>query len=66
MGENVHGLLNHDDGKTLATIKAIIQELGYTLVEPKVLKAIFYRVPQKRERLFLVGIIIILNIRLFS
>jgi DNA (cytosine-5)-methyltransferase 1 len=26
------------------------------LIEPKVLKAIFYQVPQKRERLFFVGI----------
>lgn len=56
LGENVRGLLEHDDGKTLATIKAAIANLGYTLIEPKVLKAIFFRVPQKRERLFLVGI----------
>jgi len=56
LGENVRGLLNHDEGKTLEVIKATIRELGYTLVEPKVLKAIFYRVPQKRERLFLVCI----------
>jgi DNA (cytosine-5)-methyltransferase 1 len=56
LAENVRGLLAHDDGKTLATIKAAIADLGYTLVEPRVLKAIFHRVPQKRERLFLVGI----------
>lgn len=56
IGENVRGLLNHDDGKTLSTIKSIISDLGYTLIEPQVLKAIFYRVPQKRERLFLIGI----------
>ncbi|MDQ6984028.1 MAG: DNA (cytosine-5-)-methyltransferase, partial [Ghiorsea sp.] len=31
-------------------------ELGYHLVEPRVLKAMFYQVPQKRERLLLVGI----------
>lgn len=56
LAENVKGLLNHDQGKTLDTIKAIIDDLGYFLVEPRVLKAIFYKVPQKRERLFLVGI----------
>ncbi|MDX8394136.1 MAG: DNA (cytosine-5-)-methyltransferase [Mariprofundales bacterium] len=56
LGENVRGLLTHDNGKTLAAIKSVIQELGYTLVKPRVLKAIFYRVPQKRERLFLVCI----------
>jgi DNA (cytosine-5)-methyltransferase 1 len=56
LGENVRGLLNHDKGRTLTTIKAVIKELGYTLIEPRILKAIFYRVPQKRERLFLIGI----------
>lgn len=56
LGENVKGLFSHDGGRTLETIKSIIHELGYILVEPKILKAIFYRVPQKRERLFLVGI----------
>ena len=30
--------------------------MGYKVLEPKVLKAIYYRVPQKRERLFIVGI----------
>jgi len=33
-----------------------MESLGYTLIEPKVLKAMFYKVPQKRERLFLIGI----------
>jgi DNA (cytosine-5)-methyltransferase 1 len=56
VAENVRGLLNHDDGRTLDTIKKIIDELGYDLVEPKVLKAVFYQVPQKRERLILVAI----------
>lgn len=56
LAENVRGLLEHDNGRTIAVIKAVIADLGYTLVEPKVLKAIFYRVPQKRERLMLIGI----------
>lgn len=56
MGENVKGLFNHDGGKTLETIKNVIDELGYFLVEPRVLKAMYYKVPQKRERLLLVGI----------
>ncbi len=54
--ENVRGLLKHDGGRTLDTIKEIIKELGYTLVEPRVLRAIQYDVPQKRERLILIGI----------
>ena len=56
IAENVRGLLKHDSGKTIEAISAVIDELGYKLVEPRVLKAVFYQVPQKRERLFLVGI----------
>ena len=56
LGENVKGLFEHDGGKTLETIKNVIKELGYTLIEPRVLKAIQYDVPQKRERLILVAI----------
>lgn len=56
LGENVKGLLSHDDGKTIEVIKNAITELGYTLVEPRVLKAIMYQVPQKRERLIFVAI----------
>ncbi|BDS10832.1 DNA cytosine methyltransferase [Aureispira anguillae] len=56
IGENVKGLLNHDKGNTLSVIKQAIKDLGYTLIEPKVLKAMYYKVPQKRERLILVGI----------
>lgn len=56
VAENVRGLLEHDNGKTLKAITEVINELGYELVDPRVLKAVFYQVPQKRERLFLVGI----------
>lgn len=56
MAENVRALLTHEGGETLKTIRAVIDELGYELVEPKVVKAIFYKVPQKRERLILIGI----------
>jgi len=56
LAENVRGLLNHDHGRTIATIQHKIKDIGYTLVDPRVLKAIYYKVPQKRERLFLVAI----------
>lgn len=56
MCENVKGLASHDHGKTLTVIKNTIRELGYTLVEPRVLKAVKYMVPQKRERIILVAI----------
>jgi len=56
IGENVRGLLSHDKGKTLAGMISILDEIGYRVVPVEVLKAIHYRVPQKRERLILVGI----------
>jgi len=56
VGENVRGLLNHDNGQTLQSMVQILEDLGYDVLTPKVLKAAFYKVPQKRERLFLVGI----------
>jgi len=56
LGENVKGLTSHEDGRTFQTICNTIAELGYTLVEPRVLKAIMYQVPQKRERLILIAI----------
>lgn len=56
MCENVKGLASHDGGKTLKVIRNTIKELGYTLVEPRVLKAVKYMVPQKRERIILIAI----------
>lgn len=56
IGENVKGLLRHDKGKTIEVIKQSIKDIGYTLIEPKILKAMYYKVPQKRERLILVGV----------
>lgn len=56
IGENVRGLLNHDKGKTLEGMISILDELGYRVLNPQVLKAVHYKVPQKRERLVIVGI----------
>ncbi|MBP8114572.1 MAG: DNA (cytosine-5-)-methyltransferase [Chitinophagaceae bacterium] len=56
VGENVRGLLNHDEGRTIEGMKSILDEIGYHVLPPRVLKAIFYNVPQKRERLLIVGI----------
>lgn len=56
LGENVKGLLEHDGGKTMSTIRNVIRELGYTIVEPRILKALQYDVPQKRERLIMIAI----------
>jgi DNA (cytosine-5)-methyltransferase 1 len=56
VGENVRGLLSHENGKTLQGMISILEELGYRVITPQVLKAIFFKVPQKRERLFIVAI----------
>lgn len=56
IGENVKGLLSHDKGKTLQGMISILDEIGYNVVPVQVLKAINYNVPQKRERLILVGV----------
>ena len=56
IGENVKGLLSHDNGKTLQGMISILDEIGYNVVPVQILKAIHYKVPQKRERLILVGI----------
>ena len=56
IGENVRGLLSHENGKTLEGMISILDEIGYKVVPVQVLKAIHYNVPQKRERLILVGI----------
>lgn len=56
LGENVRGLLSHDQGKTLNGMISVLDEIGYNVVPVKVLKALNYKVPQKRERLILVGV----------
>ena len=56
IGENVRGLINHDGGRTLMGMISVLEELGYNVLPPRVLKAIHYKVPQKRERLVLVAI----------
>lgn len=56
IGENVRGLLSHENGKTIKGMIDVLTELGYKVLTPQVLKAIYYKVPQKRERMILVGI----------
>lgn len=51
--ENVKNFATHDEGKTLAVIKATMEELGYQFHQ-KVLNAVDYGVPQKRERIYMV------------
>src|SRR3990167_9744204 len=55
MGENVKGLLKHDQGKTLEIMVKVLENLGYK-VAYKVLRAQYLDVPQKRERLIILAI----------
>jgi DNA (cytosine-5)-methyltransferase 1 len=55
LGENVRGLLNHDDGRTLRVMTSELERLGYR-VAFRVLRSQFLDVPQKRERLIIFGL----------
>lgn len=54
MLENVRNLTAHDKGNTFKVITTHLEALGYT-VYAKVLNALDYGVPQKRERIIIVG-----------
>lgn len=55
IGENVKGLLTHDGGRTLTTMVATLQGLGYR-VAYKLMRSQYLDVPQKRERLLIIGV----------
>lgn len=62
VGENVRGLLRHDNGRTLSTMMKTLKEIvdpetgcSYT-VAYKVVKSQYHDVAQKRERLLIIGV----------
>ncbi len=52
--ENVVGMLTHNKGQTLRAIIGAFEEIGYR-TSYKVLNAAYYGLPQRRERLIIVG-----------
>jgi DNA (cytosine-5)-methyltransferase 1 len=51
--ENVKNFAVHDEGKTLEVVENTMKELGYSFSH-KVLNAVDYGIPQKRERIYMV------------
>ena len=56
MIENVKGLLTHDEGKTILKIIAALNKHELYNISYKCLDASKYGVPQKRERVFIIGV----------
>jgi DNA (cytosine-5)-methyltransferase 1 len=52
--ENVKQLVTHDKGKTLSIILETLHDLGYH-AEYRILNALDFGLPHKRERIFIVG-----------
>ena len=57
MIENVKGLLTHEQGDTIKTIIAELNRADLYNISYKCLDASKYDVPQKRERVFIVGVL---------
>ena len=61
MIENVKGLLTHDEGKTITKIIDELNKNKLYNISYKCLDASKYNVPQKRERVFIVGVLKSIN-----
>ena len=53
--ENVKGLVIHDKGRTLKTILNTLKEVGYVVPNPQIINAMYFGVPQHRERIYIIG-----------
>lgn len=53
--ENVKLLKGHNHGKTFARILEVLHDIGYKKADGRVFNALDFGLPQKRERIFIVG-----------
>ena len=51
--ENVRNFVSHDNGRTIKVVEETMRELGYSF-SYKILSAVDYGIPQKRERIYMV------------
>lgn len=63
--ENVKNFASHDGGKTLEVVRATMENIGYTFFY-KVLSAVDFGIPQKRERIYMVCFRNDLNVASFN
>lgn len=63
--ENVKNFAAHDNGRTIDVVKSTMEELGYNFYQ-KVLNAVDYGIPQKRERIYMICFRKDLNIKNFT
>lgn len=66
--ENVKAILSNDEGRTWETMKNVFSNLGYKVYytyngKPSVLNARDYGIPQNRERMFVVGFRVDINLK---
>ncbi|MBD2304323.1 DNA cytosine methyltransferase [Chroococcidiopsis sp. FACHB-1243] len=54
LAENVRGLISHQQGETLKTVLSVLESLDYN-IQYRLLNAVNYDVPQKRERIIIIG-----------
>lgn len=54
--ENVRGLATHNKGKTLESVISLLNNGGRYKMQNRILNAFDYEVPQKRERMIIVGV----------
>jgi DNA (cytosine-5)-methyltransferase 1 len=55
--ENVKGLLSHNDGKTFKSVLELFENNGKYRVYHKLVNSKDYNVPQKRERVIIIGVL---------